>query len=483
MSLRLTTVLRFLVGEKVAIKEIAADRGALWAGLAFCLSTAFARHYDNKCLVREPWFVLAPAGAALLTSSILFAAMYLFIAIKSRRIHRGYGQAYLSFLGLYLMTAPLAWFYGIPYERFLNEVDAVKARILILGLVTIWRVVLMSRVFSVLIPCSFFAAFSKLGTFALALFYTALMYARVPLIGFMGGVRVPPSAEPVVTAYQVVMFYGFFALVIGGIGLLVSICIKEPDWSLKGFLPVEHRTIASRQLLIAALSVTLVFGAAMPITQREQWLRYQVEAEYKAGNIDRALTTLSMHRRTEFPPQWTPPPWTEYADGAQDPKFLQIVQAVQTRQDIPTWVTAAYREKAKLYLGNNRSLIPSERMMLETFAWQQSPTAPSSVPAEMSGSADESETHKVSLRVEFSNPQRAFLSVETTLGPNQCSANPVLHTQKLNGDAGWVLTAFAKDNDRLCYRVNNLKGVGWGEWHDVGRQKSGQNEVYGVVLP
>ncbi|MGA2435561.1 MAG: hypothetical protein ABSG25_09780 [Bryobacteraceae bacterium] len=473
MGLRFTTVLRFLVGQKAAIEEIAADRGALWAGFAFCLSTAFARHYDGKCLVREPWFLLAPAGAALLTSSVLFAAMYLVIAIKSRRIQRGYGQAYLSFLGLYLMTAPLAWLYGIPYERFLNEVDAVQARIWVLGLVTIWRVVLMSRVFSVLIPCSFFSAFSKLGTFALALFYTALMFARVPLISIMGGVRVPPSAEPVIMAYLYVMFYGFFALVIGGIGLLVSIRIRQPDWSLKGFVPVEHRTTASRQLLIAALSVTLVFGAAMPITQREQWLRYQVEAEYKSGNIDRALMTLSMHSRTEFPPQWTPPPWPEYEDGARDPKFHQIVQALQSRQDIPLWVTAAYGEKAKLYLGNNGSLSQEARVMLQNFVEQQS---------EKTGPVNESETDKVPLRVEFSNPQRAFLAVETTLGPNQCSANPVLHTQELNGDAGWVLTAFAKDSDKLCYRVSDLKGVGWGEWHEVGRQKSGQNEVYGVTL-
>ncbi len=385
MGLKFTALLRFLVGQEAAIQEIAANRGALWAGLAFCVSTAFARHYDGKYLFREPWFLLAPAAASIVTSSILFAAMYVVVSIKARRIQRGYGQAYLSFLGLYLMTAPLAWLYGIPYERFLNEVDAAQANVWTLELVSIWRIVLMSRVFSVLIPCSLISAFSKFGTFAFAMFYTALIYARMPLVDFMGGVRVPASVEPITTPYMLFMFFGFFPLVLGGIGILASIAVEDSDWSLKGFLASQPRTTASRQLLIAAMLVTLVFAAAMPITQREQRLRYQVEAEYKSGDIDRALTTLSTHRRTEFPPQWTPPPWPEYEDGARDPKFLQIVQAVQSREDIPPWVSAVYREKADLYLGNNRSLTPRARLMLETFAGHQPPNAPLAAPAEDGG--------------------------------------------------------------------------------------------------
>lgn len=97
--------------------------------------------------------------------------------------------------------------------------------------------------------------------------------------------------------------------------------------------------------------------------------------------------------------------------------------------------------------------------MLETLAAHQSLTAPLPF-VEKGGPVNETETDKVSLRVEFSNPQRALLALETTLGPGECSINPILYSRELNSDAGWMLIAFAKDADRLCYRISDMRGVG-----------------------
>jgi hypothetical protein len=66
------TLFGYLVGRENAIREIASNRRSLIVGFLFCLSTALARHYDGKYLLREPWFLLAPAGASLLTSLIFF---------------------------------------------------------------------------------------------------------------------------------------------------------------------------------------------------------------------------------------------------------------------------------------------------------------------------------------------------------------------------------------------------------------------------
>jgi hypothetical protein len=369
-EIQTTTLLHFLIGRKQAIEEIAGNRKALLAGFLFCLSAALARHYDGKYLVREPWFLLAPAGASILTSSILFTAMYVIWSIKARRILSGSGSAYLSFLGLYWMTAPLAWLYGIPYERFLNDVDAAEANVWTLAFVSIWRVVLISRACSVLLPCSFFASFSILGTFALGLVYVAINYARMPLVSFMGGVRVPPNVEPVVTAYLIVLFFGFFALLIGGLMMLVSLFVPGREWSLKAFHHAQGGTV-SRGIVLLAAGVSLVFTASLPVTQREQRLRYEVEAAYNDGHMDDALQILASHRHSEFPPQWTPPPWPEYADGARDPKFVQLVEALQRRQAVPAWITVVYRQKAALYLGNNRTIPGRDREMLQTFAGVQ----------------------------------------------------------------------------------------------------------------
>ena len=482
MRLSLTTLLQFLIGRREAIEAIAGNRKALLVGFLFCFSAALARHYDGKYLVQEPWFILAPAGASILTSLILFGAMYLVGSIKARRILPGLMPAYLGFLGLYWMTAPLAWLYGIPYERFLNAGDAAQANVWTLELVSLWRVLLISRVFSVLVPCSFISAFSKLGTFALALVYTALIYARMPLIDWMGGVRASPSVEPVASAYLFVMFFGFFALIVGGLVVLGSLFVERPGWSLKAFQPVQPGTIGAG-LPLLALMVVLLFGASLPVTQREQQLRYEVESEYKSGNIGQTLTTLSTHKRTEFPPQWTPPPWPEYQDGARDPKFVQIVEALQNRRDAPEWITSVYREKAALYLRNNGEIPERARTALRSFAGENTSIESRPAPSNQDEPSKRDRPTGAPLRVEFANPNRSSIGVETTLGPGECSANPVLHRQTLRGDVGWVLSISVSDNDRLCYRIGDLSKVGWGEWHEIKREKSSHGEAYQVTLP
>src|SRR5207302_8737220 len=121
-----------------AIREIASSRPSILVGFLSCLSAALARHYDGKYLLREPWFLLAPAAASLPTSSLLFFFLYLATSIKARNVLPDFASCYLSFLGLYWMTAPLAWLYGFPYERFLNGVDVVQANVWTLELVSIW---------------------------------------------------------------------------------------------------------------------------------------------------------------------------------------------------------------------------------------------------------------------------------------------------------------------------------------------------------
>src|SRR6266481_4411753 len=98
MSLNLTTLMQFLVGRRVAIKAMGGNRKTLLVGFIFCISAALARHYDGKYLVREPWFILVPAGVSILTSSILFAAMFVVGSIRARRILPGVLSAYPSFL-------------------------------------------------------------------------------------------------------------------------------------------------------------------------------------------------------------------------------------------------------------------------------------------------------------------------------------------------------------------------------------------------
>lgn len=342
------TLFGYLFGRESAIREIAGNRGSLLIGFLFCFSAALARHYDGKYLLREPWFLLAPAGASFLTSSILFFFLYMATSVRARKILPDYASCYLSFLGLYWMTAPLAWLYGIPYERFLSEADAAQANVWTLELVSVWRVLLISRVVGVLTPSSLLSAFTKVAVPAMGIVFVALSYARMPLIDWMGGVRVPPSVQPVADAYMFVIFYGFFAIIIGGLVWLGLLLVASPESTLEGFRTRKPASVG-KALPILALIVILGFTAALPVTQREQKLRYEVEKDLKNNQIKDALDILASHRRNEFPPQWSPPPWPEYGEGDRNPSLTDIVKALEARSDVPEWVHSAYKEKLNRY--------------------------------------------------------------------------------------------------------------------------------------
>src|SRR5262249_29974163 len=122
------------------------------------LSAGFARTYDGTDLAAQPLVVLRPLGASLVSSLLLFAICWMAGLLS--------GPAYPSFLSLFWMTAPLAWLYAIPVERFLGPLESMRANYLLLGAVATWRVLLMARVIAVLSGRGWFAPFFVVMLFA-----------------------------------------------------------------------------------------------------------------------------------------------------------------------------------------------------------------------------------------------------------------------------------------------------------------------------
>ena len=115
-TMSISTLLRFLVGERQAILRIAETPAAVGFGLLLVLSAAFAREYDGEDLMHAPWHLVLPAAASLITSALLFSLVRL-VSWRTRPEWSAVPGAYRSFLGVYWMTAPLAWLYAIPVER------------------------------------------------------------------------------------------------------------------------------------------------------------------------------------------------------------------------------------------------------------------------------------------------------------------------------------------------------------------------------
>jgi hypothetical protein len=352
--MRIRTLLLFLVGSRRAILDLVAEPRVLGIGALFVLSAGFARDYDGKDLVHEPWHLLLPYGASLLTSFILFS---LFFGIGRLRGWSGAGfwSSYRSFLSLFWMTAPLAWLYAIPYERFLTPLGALEANLWTLGLVAGWRVVLIIRVASVLTGASIVASTFLVMLVADAEALIALYYTPLPIIRVMGGVRYSPSEQLLLDTAIAVGVLAVLSLPIWLIGT-ATVCSSNHSWKVPN--PEQGAaTPSGRGLFYLACASVAIWALFLPSTQQEQLLRSEVERDFKEGRIASALATMSAHAPGDFPPQWEPPPRLAY--GARTPNVLEVMEEI-VRHSVAPWVHEIYVQRFDQYLDELFNYYPQD---------------------------------------------------------------------------------------------------------------------------
>ena len=149
--MNLGIIARFLCGNAAAVRRVAESQASLPVGILLVLMTAIARNYDQDYW-RETWlWLFGPLLFSFFSGTFLFSVVYRWFI----RHHLAEGerpairQQWLGFMGLFWMTAPIAWVYAIPVERWMDSYHAARANLVLLGLVSAWRVVLMARVVSV----------------------------------------------------------------------------------------------------------------------------------------------------------------------------------------------------------------------------------------------------------------------------------------------------------------------------------------------
>ena len=203
-------MVRYLIGRRDAIEQIARTPRAVWLGLLFVLSAGFAREYDGEYLIAESWHLLVPLVASLGTS----IALYILTNLVSRPLTwpLSYWANYPRFLALYWMTAPLAWLYAIPFERFLSAFDATAVNLSLLAIVSVWRVTLMIRVVSVRWNAESFWSSLVVLLFGDGVALIAIINMPRPVISMMGGVRHTASEALISIATCQVFMLGSVAL-------------------------------------------------------------------------------------------------------------------------------------------------------------------------------------------------------------------------------------------------------------------------------
>jgi hypothetical protein len=342
------TILQFLVGSRSAIERIAACRLAPWLGLIFVFSAALAREYDGQDLMHEPWHLLLPLAASLGTSFLLY------LLLRTVGWFRGAGwkpffAGYWSFLGLYWMTAPLAWLYGIPVERFLDEYSATSANLWMLAIVATWRVLLMTRVASVLWSAPFFAVLFPVMLMAdtVAILLARLTPLPEPLFVTMSGTRyASASAAMIMGTVAQVMVLGSCTWLVWLIGTLWVATRREGRWNWSNGPSSAGNGIASSLWILASFSV-VCWVPALYYTQPEQQLSKRVDQLLRSNQIVEAMSVMSAHSKQDFPPLWEPPPRITY--GEDHPDIVDIAAMLAESETTP-WVRQLFLEKFKLHL-------------------------------------------------------------------------------------------------------------------------------------
>jgi hypothetical protein len=341
-----STLPRYLLFDRSAILEIVGAPRAVWIGLLFVLSAGIAREYDGEDLLHEPWHALIPLAAALVAGSLLFLFVQgaLLIRKNAEESRPPFGRAYRAFITLFWMTAPLAWIYAIPYERFLSPVVAIHANVWTLAVVSLWRVLLMTRVVGVLYGIGPIGAFALVGLFADIVAFAALSSAPAPIINLMGGVRHTASEALIARITSNGQFLTFVTAPLWLIGAIVVARRARPRWTA---LPCVEATPTTRALWRVAFAALLSGISLLWIGQPEQINRREAEQLLHNGRIEQALTLMAAHERSDYPPHWDPPPRIGYGETTPD---LDALCRALLDPERPEWITHLFMDKVRVRL-------------------------------------------------------------------------------------------------------------------------------------
>jgi hypothetical protein len=326
--------LRYLLGQADAIREVASTRAALWTGIALVLVTSIPRNYDQTLLAEKPFlWIFGALLFSLVSGTWIYCVVF---EIFARPKHFGleqpkwaFNSRWLCFMGLFWMTAPVAWLYAIPVERFLDSVSAARANVALLALVSLWRVLLMARVLQVTTRAPFLMTLWWV-VFAAALETMVLVFfggtfAKRIMAG-MGGMRNSPEEEILMSAMSMAFSWALF---LAPLALVVSMA-----WRPRRLLQPLPCPVAGRVSWISLLVVAAIWIGLAIKPQRELANNVVVERLMSLGQTRAALDYLAARQPEDFAPaRPLPPKPFELEIFTELPACFSVVQT-----NDPPWV-------------------------------------------------------------------------------------------------------------------------------------------------
>ena len=257
-------LLLYQFGDAGAIRRVAGSRYLLLVAAVLVVMTSVPRNYDQTYIGEVPWWPVMPLLSSLVTGSFLYWVLqrgFLREAEDPRRFRR--------VLGLFWMTAPVAWLYGIPVERFLDVRGAAVANLWLLGIVALWRVVQVVLIL-------FFAAFGEgIGR-------------------AMAGMRNSPEQNLIVDVLGVVFWTAFF-------GALVLLIFLLAVWHFRERAELCELPESRKAPWLALLILAAAWLAAAIVPQGELAKEYRYVELLNRKETRDALAYLNTLEPEDWP--------------------------------------------------------------------------------------------------------------------------------------------------------------------------------------
>ena len=344
--IRVGTLARFLIGERNAILKVAHSEPALWLGLAFVICAGLFREYDQEDLLHEPWHVGIPLLVSTVLSALLLLVLKILIPVRKCSLPAVVESRRL--LTCVWMCAPMAILYAIPVESVSSPLGAAQWNTLFLGVVSAWRVILITRVVSVLYEVSVVRVVFPVMLLSSTSVIVAMMVIPLPLLQIMGGIQLTDAEQFVNQVRGNVIVWSVLSWPVWFVGTLVAGAkTRQRRFDSNVANVSEHPPPPSAPLarsmwsVVAVMALGIGWGCwrAQPAQQR----RFRFASIIRTGDLETAIDYVSDFLESDFPPHWEPPPRISYRE--QQPDVFDMIRAATLNESVPAWVLDRYGEK------------------------------------------------------------------------------------------------------------------------------------------
>lgn len=375
MNLTARTIFAYQFGNVEAIRELARNKAAFPTGIILVLLTAVARNYDQAFILETPLWLFGPLLFSFITGSFIFAIIYSGFMVRHQPhaepgvredmelphpkwYHfvpwRGYtpipGSQWRSFMGLFWMTAPIAWLYAIPVERFLDFEGSARANLVLLTLVALWRVLLLARIISVVQGIHFVRSLGWVllpaSIEVLALSSMGMFFGTIITMGGMQNAA--PEHRLWYTAAEIALWGAIIIALVTVIFLNVYKC-RQPV--------MPYPTPGPGQISWSPLVImTLAWSAVAVVPQQELERNHTFEKLIHNRDYRGALDYLMQYQPTDFSPSRRIPP-DPYQPGINHRQmFFRDFPQIFRLLDIatPEWIRQRYLDYFEFVLTRHR---------------------------------------------------------------------------------------------------------------------------------